>query len=369
VVGRNSSLFPKTQPSLELAALDEETFIEDSPLKVRHGATKAFETLFDEDIIPSPDFSGRSSKAPSSMSEASSPDDMADEPPTTDFEDEVDLYTPSTSGFRKVAALGTGTGSRKASIRLSDDMVDTADEHRGEAPLSDDPQHPSLLPPSPRHATGNRPHRPNYKSGQGSKVIKTNGKAVASSSKSTHGSADPINADHVSNPDSPARSAYMDEDPHVRVYDWNASRRALLNIQSTSSDFDPEFDFALTRRKHVIIDPPLDDETDEGRLEVNVPDDLKNVLALPSEKLSEASEERVPSGPVRTRSSKHEQALARAVINGSRVGHYDSSRGGEIWNVGEMDDEEMHGERHTIDSGGEDDDWEGEGQPWEAGEL
>jgi hypothetical protein len=41
--------------------------------------------------------------------------------------------------------------------------------------------------------------------------------------------------------------------------------------------------------------------------------------------------------------------------------HYDPAKGGEIWDVGEEDQvwEDTEGE----------DDWEGEGVPWEVGEL
>jgi hypothetical protein len=64
------------------------------------------------------------------------------------------------------------------------------------------------------------------------------------------------------------------------------------------------------------------------------------------------------------------------LIYGARRGNYDPSKGGEIWGVGEFEDEER--DEFALDAGhsrttrgvyDDEDDWEGEGVPWEVGEL
>ncbi|KAJ7786571.1 hypothetical protein B0H16DRAFT_1490917 [Mycena metata] len=61
-----------------------------------------------------------------------------------------------------------------------------------------------------------------------------------------------------------------------------------------------------------------------------------------------------------------------------QTGNYDASKGGEIWGVGEFEDEERDefaldnvrgGGRATRVVYDDEDDWEGEGVPWEVGEL
>lgn len=85
---------------------------------------------------------------------------------------------------------------------------------------------------------------------------------------------------------------------------------------------------------------------ESGTFSVDLPDNLRRVLAI---------------SPPGTQSSKEERVV-RCVLYGGRISHYDASRGGDIWDVGESND----GVR--VDTEAEDD-WEGEPVPWEVGEL
>lgn len=96
-----------------------------------------------------------------------------------------------------------------------------------------------------------------------------------------------------------------------------------------------------------IIGREHENENEDGKFEVDLPDKLRRVLALSPQKTQNVREERV----------------VRGLIYGTRVEHYDARKGGEIWDVGEGEDGEG-----MADTEGEDE-WEGEPVPWEVGEL
>lgn len=83
-----------------------------------------------------------------------------------------------------------------------------------------------------------------------------------------------------------------------------------------------------------------------GTFSVDLPDRFHRVLAISSSRSQNSTEERV----------------VRGLLYGDRVGHYDPSRGGDIWDAGEIDEGAL-GDAETED------DWEGEPVPWEVGEL
>jgi hypothetical protein len=91
---------------------------------------------------------------------------------------------------------------------------------------------------------------------------------------------------------------------------------------------------------------------DDSQIEVDLPDKLRQVLALESSKARDSQSER----------------MVKSLLYGRRAGNYDPVKGGEIWDVGE--DERRHDEEEDTrrDTEGEDD-WEGEPVPWEVGEL
>lgn len=111
-------------------------------------------------------------------------------------------------------------------------------------------------------------------------------------------------------------------------------------------DWDPLLH--LRTRNH---DPSAKEEIDanhhaSGTFSVDLPDKFRRVLAISPSRCQNITEERV----------------VRGLLYGDRVGHYDPSRGGSIWDAGETD-EGAQGDVETED------DWEGEPVPWEVGEL
>ncbi|OJA16125.1 hypothetical protein AZE42_00034 [Rhizopogon vesiculosus] len=83
-----------------------------------------------------------------------------------------------------------------------------------------------------------------------------------------------------------------------------------------------------------------------GSFSVDLPDELRLMLAI---------------SPSRNHNVKQERVF-RGLLYGDRVSHYDASRGGDIWDVGEAEDD-------TRGSTEGEDDWEGAPIPWEVGEL
>ncbi|KAF7307179.1 hypothetical protein MIND_00511500 [Mycena indigotica] len=131
----------------------------------------------------------------------------------------------------------------------------------------------------------------------------------------------------------------------VRVFRRAVSRRA--------DDFDNEDDAFLRRRR-----PPESDlqSTEAESTTISLPDNLREILSLtPNTSTS------------RTRDDK---LVVEQLIYGAHRSNYDPSKGGEVWGVGEFEGEQLDdmAPRNT-DAGDEEDDWEGEGVPWEVGEL
>ncbi|KAL4069770.1 hypothetical protein V8B97DRAFT_2008303 [Scleroderma yunnanense] len=119
------------------------------------------------------------------------------------------------------------------------------------------------------------------------------------------------------------------------------SHRDLDNL-----DWDPLLDFHAHNRDSGVKAEHDADLHESGTFTVDLPDNLRRVLAI---------------SPPGTQNSKEEHVV-RCLLYGDRVGHYDASKGGNIWNVGEGND----GMRVDTET---EDDWEGEPVPWEAGEL
>ncbi|KAG8219653.1 hypothetical protein J3R82DRAFT_608 [Butyriboletus roseoflavus] len=115
-----------------------------------------------------------------------------------------------------------------------------------------------------------------------------------------------------------------------------------------ADDFDWDPLLHLRTRNH---DPSAKEQIDanhhaSGTFSVDLPDKFRRVLAISPSRCQNITEERV----------------VRGLLYGDRVGHYDSSRGGDIWDAGETD-EGAQGDVETED------DWEGEPVSWEVGEL
>ncbi|KAI0720025.1 hypothetical protein C8T65DRAFT_634612 [Cerioporus squamosus] len=111
-------------------------------------------------------------------------------------------------------------------------------------------------------------------------------------------------------------------------------------------DVDPDSDWEAHWRARPDSDEPVTLSTsgETGKFEVNLPDELQRILAI--------------SPGSRSRDSEEEKVV-RSLLYGSRETHYDPSKGGEIWDIGE----------DSEHAAGTEEEWEGEPVPWEVGEL
>ena len=129
-------------------------------------------------------------------------------------------------------------------------------------------------------------------------------------------------------------------DPHVKIREWSWQRRP------TTDPLVEELDLILGLRVYDRLSSAPDPASDDvpGDLEVNLPDDLRRLLAIS------------PSKAHTTR----DISMVRGVLYGERMSNYDAQKGGDVWDVGEI------GEASGSQA---EDDWEGEPVPWETGEL
>ncbi|KAG1749802.1 uncharacterized protein EDB91DRAFT_1244414 [Suillus paluster] len=127
--------------------------------------------------------------------------------------------------------------------------------------------------------------------------------------------------------------------------------RAQTTQQLSENTDEPDWDPILhsgTRNRDPDAAAGHGDTThnEKGTFRVDLPDELRLMLAI---------------SPSRSHNSKEERVF-RGLLYGNRVGHYDASRGGDIWDIGEAEDD-IRGSTEGED------DWEGEPIPWEVGEL
>ncbi|KAJ3784577.1 hypothetical protein GGU10DRAFT_23981 [Lentinula aff. detonsa] len=132
------------------------------------------------------------------------------------------------------------------------------------------------------------------------------------------------------------------------------SRPSLQPDDDDGLDAGPEFDPVFWYNHRVEHTKINNGERVNNTFEVDLPDKLKHVLALSSSdnKLRDIQEEKV----------------AESLVYGRRINHYEPSKGGEIWDVGDVGSEGMQ-EETSEKTALVDEDWEGEPVPWEVGEL
>ncbi|KAJ3882717.1 hypothetical protein F5051DRAFT_344133 [Lentinula edodes] len=152
----------------------------------------------------------------------------------------------------------------------------------------------------------------------------------------------------------------LDDDDDMDSLSVNVKVLPIVSRPSRASDEDreldagPEFDSVHWYNRRV--EPPRVDngEHTNNTFEVDLPEKLKHVLAF-------------SSSDIEMRHIQEEQVV-ESLIYGRRRGHYEPSKGGEIWDVGDTDAVgllEEAGDMKAI----ADEDWEGEPVPWEVGEL
>ncbi|KAJ6520076.1 hypothetical protein C8R45DRAFT_953783 [Mycena sanguinolenta] len=301
------------------------SFVDDSPLKLPNGV-RSFKLLFDEGSVK-PKFPplSRSKTIPSNLFGESAPHVARSE--SMDIDD---------------AFSGNVAPQQLSAGQQDDPFVESGDATALDADMSDDFPKPdtterSLLAPSPPPATRRPP-------GQHLQNAKGNGKATH---KVNHSLEDEDESDN----DSPMNGK---EPRHkVRLFDRTASRPRVRD-----GDDVHESTLAFAARHppdDADVEPP---ETSES---ISLPDNLLSILSL------------APSASSHGRQNKH---VVDQLLYGARRGNYDASKGGEIWGVGEFEEEER--DEFALDNGNngvtrgvydDEDDWEGEGVPWEVAEL
>ena len=198
----------------------------------------------------------------------------------------------------------------------------------------------SLLPPSPPG-----PDSATYQSKQGNKMSKANATRkkpkIANDQDESDDNEDYESSDHKTN---------------VKIVNRTHPQFKHDSNADGEDDFDFDSDPILSRavpHGHVSHHDTDSDACQEaGQFKIDLPDKLREVLALESSK---------------TRDSRTESTV-KSLLYGRRIANYDPAKGGEIWDVGEDDARHDDEDDPRRDTEGEDD-WEGEPIPWEVGEL
>ncbi|KAI0332035.1 hypothetical protein GY45DRAFT_1321590 [Cubamyces sp. BRFM 1775] len=183
-----------------------------------------------------------------------------------------------------------------------------------------------LIPPSPPPPDASKPSGPKYSE-------KGKGKAAFSRKKAKL-LQDAGTEENEDEEDSP------EDEIQVREID------PLSQLPKADHDGGADSDWEAHWRAPPDPDDPAmlaASSVDPGKFEVNLPDELQRILAISPPRRKEVDEEKV----------------ARQVVYGRRETHYDPSKGGEIWDVGE----------DSENAAGTEEEWEGEPVPWEVGEL
>ncbi|KAJ7103281.1 hypothetical protein B0H15DRAFT_204902 [Mycena belliarum] len=237
----------------------------------------------------------------------------------------------------------------KLSTAKMDPFLDSADTGNvspiGDVTAQDRPapQPPtrSLLAPSPppkNQRSSGKAHIHNAKG-----RAKSNGEGQKKESSGSEADEDDEDVETDGNGSQPTK---------VRLFDRTESRRRAHGDDGSDDD----------TYRHISRRPPDTEPAPQPQASesISVPDTLLSVLSLASTSAHGAQE-------------KH---VVEELLYGTRRRNYDPSKGGEVWGVGEFEEEDRDefalgdGQRASMREVYDDgDDWEGEGVPWEVGEL
>ncbi|KAL4241622.1 DNA replication regulator SLD2 [Abortiporus biennis] len=241
---------------------------------------------------------------------------------------------PSTNKSKSATTSNQSRTSHKRSS--SDHEMEVEDDSKKEITLLEIP----LLPPSPPPANENA-----SKTKYGDRY-KAKGKGKATLSRTKAKILEEMKEGDGDEADSPE-----DENTEIKVVNRWKSRKLGQTLPDREDD--DEWDSVLSHPTRHTNNAFLADSTvDSGNLEVDLPDDLKRMLAITSEETKGRDDT--------------EDKMVKELLYGSRVLHYQPNKGGEIWDVGELDGLDAAQERAGLAT---EDEWEGEPVPWEVGEL
>lgn len=289
------------------------SFVDDSPVKAPPGG-KSFKFLF-EDVLPAPSFAKKINEPALPLHNKSTVvDTFLPRGPRGPF-----VRTSSSKG--NLSDMKSGAPPKVAESGLSvkrgldEGRSTSSDTLPGGTTYTS-----SLVPPSPPDDPDSSNPRPgNPKAWQARKRLKAGADTVK----------DKPDEDEDLSPD----------DVVIKVITHNHYKTSRPDADGLG--WDPSL--IPHSRRHDLIDA---NHQEPGTFSVDLPDQLRSVLAISPSRSQNSNEERV----------------VRSLLYGRRAVHYDPSTGGEIWDVGEGDDG-LHGDTEAEE------DWESEPAPWEAGEL
>lgn len=366
-VGSQSTLsFPSLL--LEASSSDDDdgeinlSFVTDSPMKAPAAGSKSFKLLFDDSktrprqtkdaaLAPTKSasqslFGGRSSSMHSDELEWGLNENTGTRVNgiiTTNGKRTTKHIRNHPTAQAQTSTKRTAPTTTPSEMRTSAKRSQPDTDTEYEVDISHEPpaKVPSLLPPSPPG-----PDSVAYHIKQGNKRPRAN----------TNTRKKPKMADEHDEDEEDEEDEFNDSKTSVKIVNRTQPRNERgLNAAGGEDDLDYDSDPILGRappRGYVSSQVVEPDAKEDGKFEVDLPDKLRQVLALDSSKARDSQTESVVKG----------------LLYGRRAGNYDPVKGGEIWDVGEDDGRRDGEEDVQRDTEGEDD-WEGEPIPWEVGEL
>ncbi|THV06034.1 hypothetical protein K435DRAFT_849478 [Dendrothele bispora CBS 962.96] len=324
---QSQTILPFPRRSADLSSSDEEggddpgnsSFVDDSPVKASAGA-KSFQTLF-EDATGLKSTLSHSKTAPSGSG-------LFGSFSRTEVEDDLDNVLgnsnrPKLVNGKPISNELTDKTRNLASLRsstkrgLSDlDAESGADQQTKDTDLV-------LIPPSPP------PESSSYRPPNDNKRGK-NPRKKAKLGEDDSSDTDVLSDDELKVVVGPPKRQLHAEHAQDEGLGSEPILRYLLPADSTHQN------------------QSQDESEDQESFDVQLPDKLRDILALSSS--SESKTYNIP-----------EDQVVESLLYGRRMTHYDPSRGGEIWDVGDSE--------HVGADIEDEEDWEGEPVPWETGEL
>lgn len=341
VLSQNTNPFPRInldpQDIGDDGVSDEDSsFVDNSPVKASVGG-KLFPKLFTESSLPSTDLFGIKSKP-----QVGRPDKRA-----SSQSNQQAAHTARVQNARKRTRSGSTefnsaqfgvTGRSEVSSEDSTSQLTNRhpnDDVGHDAPHAKRPRSP-LIPPSPP----------------------LSGAATASFNRllkhpqKKHASSKPRKRVKVD--DSTSDSDETKLSPKLKIVNRHNIRPKQPDTGTQNEgEADEWYSDAILGRTRFGEPRAASPDTAGGHVEVDLPDELRRVLALESV----APQARIPN----------EDKLVKDLLYGRRTSHYYPNKGGEIWDIGEDHLTSIEGEsKQKI---GEEEDWEGEPVPWEIAEL
>jgi hypothetical protein len=340
----DASISDEDEPPFEA----DSSFVDNSPIKPPMTG-KSFPSLFEQELLPtdlfgvkanlgltnldSQNLTNKKKKPVNNVSRRRPPIRTAavtidDDTKSSSLQKRSNLPTSARDRNDRRSPNEVSSNRSSAKRALSDDEMEEASQlpsQRSKSPL---------IPPSPPAANSNSSFNRNNKSKFPSKKGTKSRKKVK------------VESDLVDNDD---ESDEVEARGKLKIVGRNTLRPQYttqqLDEDGVMSDSDPILGYPRFAAPRAAS--PNTAQQD-GIVEIDLPEQLRSVLALDTATTRVSEEDR----------------LVKGLLYGRRVTHYDPNKGGEIWDVGEdVNDDER--ERQTE---GEDD-WEGEPVPWEVGEL